>query len=291
MRHTLRQQRTIAHTADVLGFGYWSSQDVRVQFRPAAENTGIVFVRDDLSPARRIPANIENRIETPRRTTLAADGAVVEMVEHIMAALWGLSIDNCEVHVDACEMPGCDGSSQAYVDALRGAEIVEQDALRRQLIVTDTTRVGGDDAWVSASPARDGLHIKYRLDYGNHTPIGRQTINLTVTPESFVAELARARTFVLRQEAEWLREQGLGVRATYQDLLVFGEEGPLDNELRFQDECVRHKTLDLVGDLALAGCPVVGQITAHRSGHRLNAELVRALLSEGQILEPLRKSA
>jgi UDP-3-O-acyl N-acetylglucosamine deacetylase len=291
LRHTLRQQRTIAQAAEVVGFGYWSSQDVRVEFRPAPAGSGIVFVRDDLSPERRIAASIENRIETPRRTTLAAGGAVVEMVEHIMAALWGLSIDNCEVHVDACEMPGCDGSSLAYVGVLLGAGIVEQDAVKSQLLVTETIRVGDEDAWVSASPARDGLHIKYRLDYGSHTPIGRQTLKVSVTPESFVRELASARTFVLEQEAQWLREQGLGVRATYEDLLVFGKNGQLQNELRFRDECVRHKTLDLLGDLALAGCPVVGQITAHRSGHRLNAELVRALLSEGQILQPLHKSA
>lgn len=291
LTHTLRQQRTIARPVEVAGFGYWSSQDVRVEFRPADENSGVVFFRDDLSPVRRIPAVIENRIETPRRTTVAVDGAMVEMVEHILAALWGLSIDNCEVHVDAAEMPGCDGSSRTYVQALLGAGIVAQDAPRRRLVVTETTRVGDDDAWVSAVPAREGLHIRYRLDYGSRTPIGRQTFDLRVTPDLFATQLAPARTFILKQEADWLRARGLCERATHQDLLVFGENGPIGNELRFPDECVRHKALDLVGDLALAGCELVGQITAHRSGHRLNAELVRALLAEGQLLEPYRKTA
>jgi UDP-3-O-acyl N-acetylglucosamine deacetylase len=276
----------------VTGFGYWSGRDVRVEFRPAPADSGIVFVRADLNPAPRIAAMVDNRIETPRRTTLAAHGAVVEMVEHLMAALWGLRIDNCEVHVDAPEMPGCDGSSQAFVAALLAAGIVEQGAKQRRLVVSETARVGNDDAWVSAAPCRrNELRIKYRLDYGNQSPIGRQTLELTVTPESFVSQLASARTFILQQEAEWLRQRGLGARATFRDLLVFGDEGPLDNELRFSDECVRHKTLDLIGDLALAGYDVVGQITAHRSGHRLNAELVRILLSEGEVVEPLRKTA
>jgi UDP-3-O-acyl N-acetylglucosamine deacetylase len=276
----------------VKGFGYWSGRDVRVEFRPAAAGSGIAFFRDDLAPARRIAATLNNRIETPRRTTLAEGGAVVEMVEHIMAALWGLRIDNCEVHVDAPEMPGCDGSSRAYVEALQSAGIVAQGAGQRRLVVCETVRVGGDEAWVAADPARRGeLRIKYRLDYGNQSPIGRQTLELDVTPEAFVSQLAPARTFILQHEAQWLRERGLGARTTYRDLLVFGEEGPLDNELRYKDECVRHKTLDLIGDLALCGCDVTGQITAHRSGHRLNAELVRALLSEGEVVEPLLKTA
>src|SRR5690606_5865820 len=105
------------------------------------------------------------------------------------------------------------------------------------------------------------------------------------TPQSFERELASARTFLLLQEAEWLRAQGLGTRATYRDLLVFDDHGPIDNELRFENECVRHKTLDLLGDLALAGCDIVGRITAHRSGHRQNADLVRALLVEGQMMD------
>lgn len=265
---------------------------MRVEFRPAEAGAGIVFVRDDLSPARRIPATIEHRIETPRRTTLSCDGAIVEMVEHVMAALWGLRIDNCEVHVDAAELPGCDGSSLAHVEALLAAGIVEQDAPRCRLVVCESARVGGDDAWVAASPARGAdLRITYRLDYGSQSPIGRQTLELTVNPESFASQLAPARTFILRQEAEWLRQRGLGGRTTYRDLLVFGDEGPIDNKLRFKDECVRHKTLDLIGDLALAGCDVAGQITAHRSGHRLNADLVRALLSEGEVVEPWRKPA
>lgn len=235
---------------------------------------------------------VQHRIETPRRTTLAAGGAVVEMVEHILAALAGMRIDNCEVWVDSIEMPGCDGSSKAFVDALSSAGLVTQNSLRSRVVVTEVTRVGDDEGWVEAWPEEGaGLFLKYRLDYGKVRSIGRQTFELEVTPESFRDELSSARTFLLKQEADWLRGQGLGKRVTYQDLLIFDEHGPIENQLRFDDECVRHKTLDLVGDLALAGCDLAGRIVAFRSGHRLNAELVKALLSEGQKISGLRKSA
>jgi UDP-3-O-acyl N-acetylglucosamine deacetylase len=285
-------QRTLARPCRVTGFGYWSGRDVNVELRPAPPDSGIAFVRTDVDRPRRIAADVRHRIEVPRRTTLAEGGVQVEMVEHILAALYGLGIDNCEVAVDAPEMPGLDGSCQPLVAALSEAGLVEQRTARRRLIVTDITRVGSDEAWVEARPSKNGaLHITYKLDYGPNNPIGRQTIELAVTPQSFAAELAPARTFVLAAEAEWLKSRGLGTRVTNQDLLVFGEEGPIDNPLRYENECVRHKALDLVGDLALAGYDLVGQIIAYRSGHRLNAELVKVLLMEGQIEQGLRRTA
>jgi UDP-3-O-[3-hydroxymyristoyl] N-acetylglucosamine deacetylase len=288
----LRHQRTLARPCTIAGFGYWSGRDVEVELRPAAAAAGIVFIRRDLDRPRRIPADVRQRIEVPRRTTLAGDGAQVEMVEHVLAALHGLAIDNCEVWVNSAELPGLDGSCQPLVEALIDAGIVEQPAWRRRLVVTDVTRVGDEDTWVEARPTRSGgLAIKYRLDYGSASPIGRQTIELQITPRTFREQLAAARTFILDEEAQWLRARGLGARVTNQDLLVFGTEGPLDNELRMENECVRHKALDLVGDLALAGCDLVGHFIAHKSGHRLNAELVKALLSEGRIEEGLRKTA
>lgn len=291
VRHTFREQRTIGGSARVQGFGYWSGKDVAVEFRPAAPHAGVVFVRVDQGE-RRIPALVQHRIETPRRTTLAANGASVEMVEHIMAALAGMRVDNCEVRVNSVEMPGCDGSSRAFVDALASVGVVGQTVTRPRLVITDVTRVGDDEAWVEARPSRyDGLSLKYRLDYGNASPIGRQTIELQLSPASFDQELASARTFILQHEAQWLQQQGLGRRVTPKDLLVLDDNGPVDNELRFEDECVRHKALDLVGDLALAGCDIVGHVTAHRSGHHLNAKLLRALLAEGRIELDRRRTA
>lgn len=288
----VRLQRTIAQTVAVTGFGYWSGQDVQVEFRPAKPDTGVVFVRSDLGADARIAAHIAHRVETPRRTTLRTKAGSVEMVEHILAALAGLHIDNCEVWVNAAEMPGCDGSSLAFVQALDRAGVVEQGAPRPQLVIHDITRLGDDESWIEARPClQPGLWIKYRLDYGRGNGIGRQSLSVQVTPGSFRKELAASRTFLLKEEAEWLKQQGLGQRATSQDLLVFDEHGPIDNELRFPDECVRHKALDVVGDLALAACDIQGQIVAHRSGHRLNAEIVRMILQEGELVTTRRRSA
>lgn len=263
-----------------------------MEFRPAPVDHGVVFVRGDLNPVRRIPATVHHRIETPRRTTLSCQGASVEMVEHVMAALAGMWIDNCEVWVNRAELPGCDGSSLPFVQAIDAAGVTTQDAARAVLYVTEPTRVGNEECWVEVQPAATpGLHLKYRLDYGADSPIGRQTLELEVTPATFRRELAPARTFILKDEADWLRKQGLGARVTPQDLLVFDEHGPVDNELRFDAECVRHKALDMVGDLALAGCDLVGRFVAHRSGHRLNAELVKMLLPEGRRVATRRRSA
>lgn len=263
-----------------------------VELRPAPPGSGVSFIRTDLDRPRRIAADVRQRIEVPRRTTLAGDGTQIEMVEHILAALFGLGIDNCEIAANASEMPGLDGSCLPVVEAVQAAGVVEQRQPRRRLVVTEITRVGDDQSWVEARPAKtDSLAIEYKLDYGPNNPIGRQTIELAIVPATFAKELAPARTFLLEEEAAWLKSRGLGTRVTHQDLLVFGPEGPLDNPLRFENECVRHKALDLVGDLALAGCDLVGRIIAYKSGHRLNAELVKVLLSEGRMEGALRRTA
>jgi UDP-3-O-acyl N-acetylglucosamine deacetylase len=288
-----RQQRTLARPVQLSGVGYWTGKDIHVEFRPAAPETGLVFVRSDMAPIRRIRVAPENRVVTPRRTTVTENGATVEMVEHLLAALAGLQIDNCEICVDAQEMPALDGSSQAAVKAIESAGVVFQDAHRPQIIVDQIVRVGDDDAWIEARPYdRPGLFVDYHLDYGSDTPIGTQQFSLEVTPKTFCQELAKARTFVLEADAKWMQARGLGSRTTYQDLLVFGKDGPIENKLRFEDECVRHKILDLVGDLALSTCDIHARIHAHRSGHRLNADLVRLLLDQYQATDAtLQKSA
>jgi UDP-3-O-acyl N-acetylglucosamine deacetylase len=291
LSYAQRNERTISSPAVVDGFGYWTGRDVRVEFRPAAPGSGLVFVRSDLAPPARIVALVENRVEVPRRTVLRRGTASVEMVEHILAALAGMQIDNCEIWVNQAEMPGLDGSSLKFVEALDAAGIVVQPALRGQLIIREITRLGDDDCWIEARPSRAAeLTIRFRVDYGN-SGIGKQTVQLPICPNTFRRDLAPARTFMLKEEADWLLKQGLGRRATLADLLVFDDAGPIDNTLRFRDECARHKVLDLVGDLALCGCDVIGQIAAHRSGHRLNAEMVRILLQEGEKVAGRRKSA
>jgi UDP-3-O-[3-hydroxymyristoyl] N-acetylglucosamine deacetylase len=256
---------------------------VRIEFRPAPADTGIVFVRADLKGCPRVPATIAHRLETPRRTTLRCGEAAVEMIEHIMAALAGLQIDNCELWVDQPEMPGCDGSSLPFVQVLTAASIVEQAVPRRRSVIRRTIRVGDESSWIEARPCSSGkMVLRYELDYGSGNSIGRQSLEVSLSPRHFHINLAPSRTFLLQSEAEAIKALGLGQRATCKDLLIFGLHGPIDNELRFPDECVRHKMVDMVGDLALAGCDLVGRFIAYRSGHRLNAELARAIITQDQ---------
>jgi len=289
---TKRNQRTIAAPAAIEGVGYWSGEDVRVEFRPAPVDSGIVFVRGDLPGAPRIPAVIEHHVQTPRRTTLRLGRATVEMIEHLMAALAGMGIDNCELWVDRPEMPGCDGSCMPFVEALRAAGLLEQDAPRRQRVIDRVIRLGNCESWIEARPCCSGKRVlRYELDYGSGSPIGRQSLEISLSPRHFHVNLAPSRTFLLESEAAEIKARGLGRRATCRDLLVFGPKGPIDNQLRFPDECVRHKMVDMVGDLALAGCDLVGRFVAYRSGHRLNAELVRAIVAENHSEKQLKHCA
>jgi UDP-3-O-acyl N-acetylglucosamine deacetylase len=265
---------------------------VRIEFRPAPADSGIVFVRSDLKGWPRIPANVDCRFETPRRTTLRHGEAAVEMIEHIMAALAGLQIDNCELWVDQPEMPGCDGSSLPFVKVLAAAGVVEQAAPRRRKVIGRVIRVGDESSWIEARPCCSGkMVLRYELDYGSGSSIGRQSLEVSLSPRHFHINLAPSRTFMLQAEADAIKAQGLGQRATFQDLLIFGPQGPIDNQLRFPDECVRHKMVDMVGDLALAGCDLVGRFIAYRSGHRLNAELVRAIIAQDEASEAIRRCA
>lgn len=274
----VRPQSTIKRPTQVSGKGYWSGTCVDVEFRPASENQGITFVRSDLPSQPRIKAAVLNRVKGPRRTTLVENGRSVEMVEHILAALKGLQIDNCEIWVNQPEMPGCDGSSVVFADALLQAERVEQRALNPYMIIDSVIRVGDEDCWIQCEPTNgSGLDLTYQLEYWQPS-IGEQTYSLKITPSNFLDELASARTFVLESEANLMREQGLGQHVGYDEILVFGADGPIQNKLRFSDECARHKMLDVVGDLALTGVDIHGKFTAFKSGHRLNAMMARALI-------------
>ncbi len=275
-----RAQRTIAREAEVRGVGFLEGRDVRLRFHPAEPDTGVVFARDDLPGAPTVPARVEYVIPRQRRTTIRRGDATVEMVEHVMAALAGLEVDNCRVGIDGPETPGCDGSSLAFVEALSAAGAVEQGRPRPLLVIDRPVTVREGASTLTAHPG-DGDHklvLSYNLDYGRQTPIGAQSLFVEVSPDSFRSELAPSRTFLLEAEAVALREAGIGRRTTEADLLIFGPDGPIGNTLRYRDECVRHKILDLVGDLALLARDLAGHVVAHRSGHALNASLVRKLL-------------
>jgi UDP-3-O-acyl N-acetylglucosamine deacetylase len=239
--------------------------------RPAAAGAGIVFIRSDLGAAVRIPASVGNRVDAVARTNLVVAGVGVQMVEHVLSALAGLEVDCCEIQLTAEELPGLDGSARAYVEAIEAAGIEDLGAPVEPIVVDRLVRVGDDVSWVEIGPPRfGGLAVDYELDHPLPA-IGRQRLALQLTPASYRTQLAGARTFLSTEEAGRLQASGLGLSVGHRDLLVFGPEGPIGNELRWPDECVRHKLLDLVGDLALAGRPLHATVRACRSGHRLNA--------------------
>jgi UDP-3-O-acyl N-acetylglucosamine deacetylase len=291
---SVRRQRTISRPAAVSGFGFLTGAPVTVRFLPAEEDFGIAFQRIDLPGTPPIPARLDFVVPRQRRTAISRQGATVEMVEHVMAALAGLQIDNCLVQIDGPEPPGCDGSSLDFVRALLEAGIVDQSAPKPLLVIAQEARVYGerDDSQILASPvARRTLVITFELDYGPRSPIRPQQLTIEFSPELFVTNLAFARTFLLESEAEALRRQGYGSKVTEKDLLIFGAQGVIGNSLRAVDECVRHKVLDCVGDFALMGCDVHGHFRAYRSGHALNHAICRqvaALANETNRPEPAR---
>ena len=278
IRHSYRSQRTISRPAEVRGVGFLTGATVRLRFLPAPPSSGVVFVRTDLRPAAPIPARIGQVSGTRRRTTLGQAPAQVGLVEHVLAALAGLRVDNCQVELDAPEPPGLDGSARVFVDALLGAGVCRQPARRPVYGVAEPVLLSAGGATLALHPGDDAsLTVSYFLDYGMTSPIGRQVHTQIITPVTFASDLAACRTFILESEVAELRRQGLGSRTTTADLLVFGRRGPIDNRLRYANEPARHKVLDLVGDLALLGADLCGHVVAYRSGHPLNVELVRSL--------------
>jgi len=273
-----RWQQTIASPVAVEGTGFVTGKHVHLRFRPAPINTGIVFVRTDLGPHACISARIDNVTGTARRTTLGRPPIEVGLVEHVLAALSGLRIDNCYVDVDAPEPPGVDGSARAYVDALQHAGIDMQNAPRPVWTVDCPVTLLIQDAAITLHPAeKPELRISYLLDYGPDSSIPWQISTQVITPGEFACQVAPCRTFVTEEEAIMLRSQGLGSRTTVSDLLVYGRRGPIQNKERFGNEPARHKILDILGDLSLIGCDLRGHIVAYRTGHPHNIQLVKTL--------------
>ncbi len=275
----MSQQRTIKEPVEVDGRGLFSSEPARVRFCPAQANTGIVFVRTDTPKPARITATAANvATQADRRTSLRDGTIAIETVEHLLAAVNGLGIDNIVIEVTAQEAPGADASCKPFVDALLGVGIEEQDAERRIFVIDTPTAVSQGDAMLAALPGEsEFLDILYDLDYGPVKSIGRQVLGFRLHVDDFLSQIAPARTFLLDEEAKEFQARGWGRHLTARDILVMSAEGPVDNELRFVDEHVRHKIADLVGDLALLGRSLRGRIVAYKSGHGLNHQLVRKL--------------
>ncbi len=286
----MSQQKTIQNEVELCGRGLFGGEQSRLRFKPADVDAGIVFLCANGEAHVSVPAHVDYLASRPRRTSLRNGTAGVETIEHCLAACAGLAIDNLQIEVTGPELPSGDGSSLHFIEVLQSAGSVEQQAERRTIKVTEPIHVSRGQSEIAALPCDEpGLHIIYELDYGPG-PIGRQALAIDLTPETFVSELAGARTFVTQLEADQLRQAGLGTHLTYQDILVFGQTGAIDNQVRWPDECVRHKIQDLIGDLALAGRPIQARVYARRSGHSLNHELVRQILASQEVAERARQN-
>lgn len=282
-----RWQQTISKPAEVQGIGYITGRQVRLRFRPAPANTGVVFVRTDLGPQACIPAHFDNVTGTARRTTIGHQPFQVGLVEHVLAALSGLRIDNCYVELDAPEPPGLDGSAHAFVQVLHHAGTAMQTERRAVWTVAEPVIYRTKDAAIALHPLETPeLRVSYLLDYGLESPISWQMCTQTITPGDFASQIAPCRTFITDIEAATLRKQGLGSRTKVTDLLVFGRLGPIQNKLRFGNEPARHKILDILGDLSLIACDLRGHVVAFHTGHPHNVELVRLLAMQMQTVLP-----
>lgn len=288
-------QNTIAKSASFHGLSLFHGFPVTASVLPADVNTGIVFRRTDLSNTPDIPARTQFLKPVPRRTVIGHDDTVVvETIEHIMAALAGLNVDNAVVELDAPEVPSFDGSCIHFCDGILDAGIVQQNApaithrIRSTVTLPTGRQVGENEAADTAASntiqIQPGLpsvyQVSYHLDYGAGSPLVQQSATARITPEFFYAEIAKARTFVLESEIKALKSIGYGQHLTPQDLVVVTESGILDNQLHWDNEAARHKILDCVGDFALSGCRVTGNFEAHQSGHKLNHEVAGRIAIE-----------
>lgn len=277
----IRPQRTLQAPVQVTGVAMFSGADARVRILPAGPDHGIRFRRTDLRDAPTIPASIQYLSPLHRRTGLQRAEASVAMVEHVLAALAGLHIDNCIVEINAPEFPALDGSCKEYTEKILTEGIEELDVPIHPFPVPCMQiedRTGASGRVVALPDPTGEFTVRYSLNYGSGSPIEPQTFSLSLSPERFARDIAPARTFVLESEVAQLRKFGYGLRMTAKNVLVFGARGVVDNRLRFPDECARHKVLDCIGDYSLLGHPLAGLVSAEQSGHALNHQFIKELI-------------
>ena len=277
------KQQTINNPITLSGIGLHSGANVNMTLKPAAADTGICFVRTDLPGRAAIKVSLSSAVmdtKVIRCSAVEYQGARVYTIEHLMAALMGLGIDNLTIEIDAEEVPGMDGSSLEFVKALQEAGISQQSADKNIFIIQEPIVVANQTSTIVIVP-HDKLNISYTLDY-DHPLLRSQFFSLGIDPVSFARDLAPSRTFCIESEVQNIRQQGLGRGSDYKTTLVMSANGVVQNTLRFPDECARHKVLDIVGDLSLLGYPVQGAVYATKSGHALNRALVKKIDAQRQ---------
>lgn len=280
------QQRTLKNTIRATGVGLHSGQKVYMTLRPAAVDTGIVFRRTDLDPVVEIPARADLVTETMLCTGLSQDGGKVMTIEHLLSALAGLGIDNAYVDLSAAEVPIMDGSAGPFVFLLQSAGIVEQSAPKRFIRIKRPVEARDGDKVARFTPY-DGFKLDFTVEFDHPAiPASQSRAVVDFSTTSYIKEVSRARTFGFMRDLEFMRERNLGLGGSMDNAIVLDEFRVLNEDgLRYADEFVRHKILDAVGDLYLAGHPVIGAFEGFKSGHALNNKLVRALLADAEAWE------
>ncbi len=265
-------QQTLKHPVSLDGIGLHSGDPVKMTVSPAGADTGLLFRASD---GTLIPANTDHVVDSNSATTVGAFGVRVRTIEHLMAAAAALSIDNMIVDIDGPEVPAADGSAKPFVDLLHSAGRVTVPAPRRPVVLSAPIRVGTESRWLEALPA-DSLRISYTLD-NSHPIIGLQVGTYGITEETFAHELAAARTYGFLRDVPAMRRNGLARGGSLENAVVVGKRSVLNESLRYPDEFVRHKVLDLVGDLFLLGRPLRAHVVGRNAGHALNYQLVAAI--------------
>ena len=268
-------QQSLRRQGWCAGIGLHSGSKVSLTLKPAPAGTGVVFRRADLGID--IPATIEHVTAINLATVLGKDGATVETVEHLLAALVSAGVDNVIIELTQREVPIMDGSSAPFLFLIQEAGLKKQSVARGYLKVLRPVSVASGDKHITIYPS-DHFKVSYTISF-DHPMLRHQSRTMRITEQTFNDDIAPARTFGFLKEVEWMRQQGLALGGSLDNAIVIGDTGPL-NALRFDDEFVRHKILDAVGDLSLLGRPVLGHVVAHRAGHALHTQLAKQLLSE-----------
>lgn len=271
-------QRTIGGYISIGGIGLHSGRKVKITLRPAPENSGYIFVNTEQAFPTEIVASFDKVVDTTLATTIGDGNTQIKTIEHLISAFRGMDIDNVIVEVEGDEVPIMDGSSAPFVYLIKKAGVVEQKRLRKFIIVKNQIRFYEDDKYIEILPS-DDFKIEFTIDFP-HPLIGKQSFFYHASPENYEKEIAKARTFGFYNEVEYLKSKGLALGGSLENAVVIGKDGILNEEgLRFKDEFVRHKILDLIGDIALLGYPVIGHIRAYKSGHALNNKLCKELFT------------
>jgi len=285
------KQRTIKHSITTTGIGLHSGRKVTLSLYPAPVNTGIVFRRIDVDPVVEIPALAEFVTDTTLATTLGKDGARISTVEHLLSALAGLGIDNLFIDVDADEIPIMDGSAAPFVFLLQSAGIKDQQAQKKFIrilkpILVEDGQPGTAQYKSAQFLPHHGFKINFTLEFNHPLFNGAQVLTMDLSASSFVEEISRARTFGFKAEYEWLRARNLALGGSLDNAIVIDDYRILNEDgLRYQDEFVRHKMLDAVGDLSMLGSPIVGAFEGFKSGHAMNNRLLRTLMATADAWE------